>query len=464
MFIIIINVDSLVGQFNTPYKGFGMKKLRYFNLLSLVVILLSSLSSCFTDGDDTKPNKTVIKYELKKVTDPLLLPGKTREVLSSLNGEYVYIIGKDKASLLSYSLSDKKYEPALGDFKGLKKASDRSLMGDLSMHYVDQASPSLDGLLFTLSPKKGLGVLRGSGVDNASFYPLDGIFNGDKVKPYWVKKDKDHFLYLFDLTSPKKSVYFRAYIEPPHNDTALWNASLKIASLPKEHFKHVFSGQVQDNKGNLLLADVEGIKRLLVEDIGKDKAVIDNQGKPIINIHEFSHDNTTKNDHITAMTLLDDKYLALGFSKTKNKQSGGLVVIDMSGLTHKVITKWGEGLSIKSIAIERHHPDRTRIGAIVSADTGLVFLDNNGKVFELVATKGYVVDGDYITNHQADLSYDNASNGFLGDKPGAINKDAYGGVAQDKDGLWYIVLNGDLYTLDIRSAQVSYPKPPPVLP
>src|SRR5580698_1465209 len=126
-----------------------MKKLRYFTMLWFVCFFLAS---CWSGGgEDLKPNKTILKYELKKVNDPALKPGQLHGAISSLNGDWIYLVGKEKASLVAYDVNKKKYEEAIGDFKGLRNAKDRTLVGDLSTHRVLNATPGFDGLLFTLS-------------------------------------------------------------------------------------------------------------------------------------------------------------------------------------------------------------------------------------------------------------------------------------------------------------------------
>jgi hypothetical protein len=433
---------------------------------------------CFlNDGDDNKPNKTVLTYTLSKLDMAQahnIAPDKIRGLVSSGDGEWVYVVGKSKASLRSLDVENKKWSDALGDFKGLLKAEDRQPVGDLSASKINGFSPSLDGILVMLSDNKGLVVLGGSGVANASHYTqgADKSFPFGASTPFLAAKGAEHFIYLFDAGVAKKGVRFRAYVEPPKLDAkhpGVWNDSLKKSRTPKADLDRVFLARTQDNQGNLLLADQEGIKRLLAADIGVDKKALDNEGKPIFTAKSFMLDGKTKNDHVNTMALVDNKFLVVGFKATE-ANNGGIAVADITkpDITFKKFGV-GHGWSVDSIATERiKHPEKTRIAAVITTDLGLLFLDNDGQVLELVKGQGQLLTADFINKHRVESKdYDKAVSGFGGDNVVDPGKRGYLGAAQDKNGRWYLGfsgVNGGLFTLDIMAEQVEAPKPPPVLP
>lgn len=435
---------------------------------AMFVVCTMWLAGCMPGQQDTeKPNKTVLKYTLTKLdaakTHKIAAPNKIRGIVTSGDGEWLYVVGEDKASLRSFGVENRQWADALGDFKALKKASDRKAAPDLSGLAVNGFSASKDGMLLTLKDH-GLVVLRGTGVENASYYDHVAGFTKGSYSPLQVSKGPDSFIYLFDQATAKKGVVFKAYVEPPKLDAKGFDNSFKKSITPKEQLTHVFWARAQDNKGNLLLADAEGIKRLLAEDIGVNKKALDDGGKPIISVDKLMLDHKTKNDHINALAMIDDKHLVIGL-ESSGTHNGGVVVTDLTAqkATYRAT---GAGLTVLSIATERvKHPEKTRIGAMVTTDKGLLVLDNHGEPMEIVAGAGALITSDYVTKHRLETKdYDKAQNGFTGDTITDPGKKGYRGAAQDKNGLWYLAFPHDIYTLDIVTEQVEAPKFVPELP
>lgn len=442
--------------------------IKLFGVLVVMVPVWLVVPGCMPNQQDTeKPNKTILKYTLSKLdaakTHKFAAPNEIRGIVTSGDGEWLYVVGKDKASLRSLGIENRVWGDALGDFKGLKKAADRSAVADLSGHAINGFSASKDGMLLTLKDL-GLVVLRGTGVDNASYYEHEKHFPKGSFSPVQVNKGADSFIYLFDQDKARKGVSFRAYVEPPKLDTGSFDNSLKKSRVPMAHLDHVFWARTQDHKGNLLLADAEGIKRLLAEDIGAKKQVLDNEGKPIISADKLMLDHKTKNDHINALAMVDDRHLVIGL-KSFGPHNGGIVVTDLLAKKATFRTT-GAGLTVRTIATERiRHPEKTRIGAIVTTDKGLILLDNRGDTMELVPGAGALITSEYITKHRIETKdYDKAQNGFSGDTIADPGKKGFRGAAQDKNGQWYLAFPHDIYTLDIVTEQVEAPKVVPVLP
>lgn len=453
-------------------NGFSGRFLVVMGLLCLLGVVSCQLN----DGDVQKPQKPVLAYVIKKL-DMLAThrapADKIRGLLTSGDGAWLYVVRKDPAPLRALSIDTGLWSNALGDLTGLLKAQDRSPVGNLSDRRVDNFSPSYDGILLTLTNNGGLVVLRGSGVDNATHYAQGQSLPNGSFVPLWVTKDKDTFIYLFDTVTATKGVRFRPFVEPPKLDTREWNDSLKKSHKPKAHLDAVFNAFTQDHESSLLLADKEGIKRVLGSDIGLDKKALDNNGKPIFAAKNFILQGSTKNDHITTMAVVEGKYLVVGLAAS-GPNSGGIAVADMtqSNITFKTFGA-GLGLTAHSIATERiKQREKTVIAAVVITDNGLIFLDNYGEPMELIAGKGKVVTASFINNNPAETSdFDQATSGFISaEKILDPGKGGYLGVAQDKNGLWYIGLqgkaatDGGIITLDVKNWQVEEPTPAPVLP
>lgn len=146
--------------------------------------------------------------------------------------------------------------------------------------------------------------------------------------------------------------------------------------------------------------------------------------------------------------------------------------IDKNWLNQMRSMVTARGFSAKSIAQERiKNPERTRISAIITTDRGFLVLDNDGKLMELIPNKGHLITAKLVNENRADnVNYEKATSGFLGDLLPEPGPGGYVGAAQDKNGLWYLVIkgkasdDGGVFLLDIRTDQVQVPMPPPVLP
>lgn len=455
-------------------SSFISRFLAVTGLLQLLVMVGCQLN----DGDTQKPQKPVLTYHIKKL-DMLgthrIPADKIRGLVTSGDGAWLYVVRKDLAPVRALNIDTGLWSNALGDLTGLLKAQDRSPAGNLSDRRVDSFSPSYDGLLLTLTNNGGLVVLRGSGVEHATHYAQGQDFPNGSSVPLWVSKDNDAFIYLFDTAIAAQGVRFRPVVEPPKLDTKNWNDSLRKSRNPKAHLDAVFNAFTQDHEGSLLLADKEGIKRLLGPDIGLDKKALDNNGKPIFAAKSFILQGAIKNDRISTMAMVDGKYLVVGLAAAASSpNTGGIAVADMtqSTITFKTFGI-GLGLTVHSVATERtKQREKTAMAAVVTTDKGLIFLDNHGEPMELIAGKGKLVTASFINNNPAETNdYDRATNGFISTEkildPG---KGGYLGAAQDKNALWYIGLqgkaasDGGIFTLDVKNSQVEAPTPPPVLP
>src|SRR5580704_4566552 len=323
----------------------------------------------------TEPSKTVHKYTLTKLDKTKthkLSSAKIKGLASSNDGEFVYVIGTDNATLKALDVGKDTWHDAL-DWTKAKKANDHAVI-DLSGHKIDHFSGNLNGLLFTLSGNGGLVVLKGIGEANTSHYPQGaGKFKNGKFMPHLItKNDNSLYLYLFNSAVAAKGVIFHKYVEPPTNDTVgNWDNTLKKNGGA---LAHAFLTETQDHGKNLLLADKDGIKRLKEADIGTTAKALDNTGNTIYPIKDFELDGVTANKEITSMDLAEDKYLLVGLKST-SLNSGGLAFADITAPTPKWETFGkGLGLTIHKI-VARRGTHKTGIEAIIMSDKGfLLFL------------------------------------------------------------------------------------------
>lgn len=436
-------------------------------------LLLLFLSACFLkDRDNPKPNKTVLTYTLSKLdkdTTYTLDSSDIKGLEVSGNGEWLYVIGGQKtkrAVLKSLEVGTEKWADALGSFKTIPKAENRSSAVDLSSHQIECYSDTPKGILFTLAADQGLVVLQGTGVDNAILYRQKqaGFLNG-VYEPLFMHKGQEQYIYLLSQKPPHQEVLFRPYIEAPRLDKATWQ---KIQA-PSDSVM----AMAQDAKDNILFADLTGIKRLPSQAVGVQKNILAQDVKLLAPQKAFMFDKKTKNNRVEAMALVDNKFLVIGL-KADSALSGGVAVADLSKepIQFKLYGK-GLGLTIHKISTERiKHRERTKIAAVLTTNKGFLFLDNQGEFMELVPGKGLLVNAQYINDNRAQTTdYEKAASGFMGDLLKDPGDDGYIDAAQTNRLLWYLVFrgahpadNGGIFTLDIRSNQVEASLPPPVLP
>lgn len=428
---------------------------------------------------ETKPNIQVTTYNLTKLVKDQThkIPSNLlRAVVPSGDGENIYVVGNGKASLMVFDVANKKWEPALGTWKDIKKAANHTVSIDLSAHEVDEFAAYNHGLMLTVTGDNGLVVLKGVGVNNSSHYAQGANkFPVGTFAPFFVtNKDSNHFIYLHasKKTPPQKGLLFRVYAQPPKNDddaASPWNNSLKKTRTPNVELDKKLIGLAQDHDKNLYIADPDGIKRIKEEDIGKNKKALDNGGAAIFPTDDFKLDQHTVNKHINVMALVG-KFLVVGL-ESDNDKNGGVAIAD---ITKKQPT-WdhfgdGLGLSVNSIAPELcKNADKTMLAAIIATNKGLLFLGDDGKMVEMVKGKGMLIDHKAINDWRAETKdYNKASGGFTGTL--VPEPDQYLGAAQDKNCLWSLGFagkqddDGGIYLLDIKIDQVEYPKAPPVLP
>lgn len=446
-------------------------------------LLMAGLVSCIPpkDQNGTKPNKTVTTYtlsKLKRADTYELASDKVRGITSSGNGDFVYVIGEDQASLKSYDVEKDKWADALGDWKNIPRASPHINSDDLSGRRVGAyigTQATKDGLMFMLTNNDGLVVLKGSGQPNSSHYAQNtGNFLNGKHVPFLAKNaGGDGFIYLLRLDGlAEKSVLFRKFVSPPTDDTvSVWDDSLKEKS--GIGLTNHYRARAQDHQNNLLLADDKGnVVRIKAADVGVADKFLDNNGKPIYKADSFKLDGQTKNDSINTMALVDGKVLVLGLKST-NANNGGLAMADIT----EPNIKWlhfgkGLGLTVDSIATERiPHQDRTRISALITTDKGFLMLGEKAQVMEMVAGKGELINIDHLNDVRAETKdYEKAQSGFSGLKLPKIDNGRaitykYKGAAQDKNGMWYLAIvgpaadDGGIIKLDIRTDQVELERP-----
>lgn len=462
-----------------------MKKTIYINglLLSALCLFAVFYQGCKEPKEEheTKPAIPVVIYtlaKLDKATHHKLASDKIRSVISSGDGEFVYVVGTDKASLKSFEVAkgDKGWGDALGDWKAIKRARTKKFgkTDNLSARTVKAIAPTKEGMLFTVSDDKGLVVLKGSGEANAMRYLQAGklAFPVGKFAPFFVtKKDNKEYVYLSiagKTAVPKKGVLFRSYVAPAATaDNVGWDNTLKAAA--GKPLAKVFTARTQDHDKNLLLADADGIKRLKEADVGKPGAFLDNGGAAVYPIKDFMLDGKTPNPTINTMALVGDKFLVVGLASNA-ANNGGLVYADITAKTPPVWHRFGEGagLSVDFIAVARK-AEPGGLSAIITTDKGYLFF-KDGKVIEPADGKGSLVDEKFIAAHKGnDKDYDKAASGFAGADIKDPGKEGYLGAAQDKNGVWYLAIKGNadeggIFTLVVTHGDVPFPPKPPEMP
>lgn len=460
--------------------------MKYFlAIISSSFLLLASCQGQDGDGstDPTggvKANKAVKTYTLAKVAKDSahkMASDQISAVMSSGKGEFVYVVSKAKKGLMVFDVEKNKWQDAFADWTKIPQANNRATLVDLSIDPINGFNTFDDGILLNIGNNKGLIVLKGVGEANASFYPqgANGFKNGGFTPFLVTKQDKSRFIYMTSASKNKTSehrVAFRAYKEPPTVDNFVataWDRTLmKKAGVKLDSDWH---GRAQDANHNILLADKNSIRRIAAADVGVTGKVLDNGGKAIYKADNFMLDGKTKNDHINTIAVIDNKFLVVGLKST-NANDGGLAILDMSDSK----AKWqhfgkGMGLSVDFIAQETvKQPEKTELAAIVVTDKGLLFMNNEAKMMEIVAGKGHLITAKFIDEHRADVTdYDKAIDGFAGDRvPEALK--TYVSPAQDKNGVWYLAFpgkaadDGGIYKLDIKIDQVEEKTAAPVLP
>ncbi len=453
--------------------------------MKYLIVILSGLfvfASC-KDGKpeaEQKPNKQVTTYTLTKLAKDnthKMDSNHLKGIVSSGDGEFVYVVSDQAEGLKVLEVEKGLWNDGLDKWNEVPNAAVRARLDDLTTKKVEGFAPYDKGLVFTTSGDGGLVVLKGFGVKNASHYVQRvnnfkaGFFNPLVV----TKKDNSQFIYLFPAGIVAKRVLFRTYQEPPKVDNyaaPAWDNSLMKAGGTKLDTQIL--ARTQDKEGNLLLADKDGIKRVLEADVGVANKFLDDSGKAIYKPDDFRLDGTTKNDHINTMQLIDDKLLVVGLKSTSDN-NGGYAVLDMSEKT----ATWqhygkGMGLSVDTISPERFKQrERTKLAAIITTQKGLIFMDSEGKMMEVTEGKGHLITAKMIGDVRAETAdYEKAvdgSGGFLNDRPSVV-KDGYLSAAQDKNGMWYLGFKGNaaddggIFKLEIKIEQVQPPTAPPVMP
>lgn len=464
--------------------------------MSRIVIMIGAafslllINTACVDPEDEGPGtpreaKSVITYTLHKLDKDKthkLDANAIRGIVSSGKGEYVYLIGKEKATLKSFTVGQNKaeWDDAVGDWRGIKTAADHTVVVDKSAQKVSGFAPYDNGLLFTLTNNEGLVVLKGTGVANTSLYPQNaGNFTNNRYAPFFVE-DKDNNKYLFLSSSDQAQVppviLFRKYVEPPTDDAvANWDGTFRKAKGPVA-LDVPFLARTQDAEGNLLFAtnsrDGDGIVRIREKDVGETNKFLESKGAVVYDAKNFSLDGKTANTNINTMALVDKKLLVVGLKSTVDN-NGGLAVADITQAT----PEWkrfgkGQGATVDSIAVEHvAKPNRTKIAAIVTTDKGFWFLDNDGELMNLTEAGGELINAKAINDTRAETNdYDKAATGFAGARVVDPGIGGYLGAAQDKNGLWYLVVKGKtadengVYTLNIQTSTVEYNQAPPTLP
>lgn len=446
---------------------------------SLVIMAMLVSSACVHETpENIRPNKSVTTYSLKKLNREYTfkIPAQNlKAITSSENGEYVYVIGNEANALRGLDVFRDSWENALGDMKNIPKAQDRALGADIRPFSVDFWAPSHDGLLFTLKEGHGLVVLRGLGIDNASFYEQGHkSFPKHKMMPLWISANNDRYIYL--ISGDQKNMgglRFRKYLSPPYVDIkspGVWN----MVNLDEQGLKQPlnFYRGVQDSDGNLLLADNHGIKRIKVENLGKANVSLDNQGQTLASLKDFRLVKKQSNDHISAMAVVDKSFLVMGFTAS-GSNNGGLVIADITKNPWS-FKHFGSnlGLSVINIATERiKHFAKTRIAALITTDQGWLALDNDGNIMEIEEKKPLITYQSINKYRPETKNYDQAHSGFVIDRPLTDpKKNGYLGAAQTKNGLWYLLFKGDkaddngIYSLEITTDQVEEVRPLELLP
>lgn len=406
-----------------------------------------------------KPNKTVRVFSLEKldtdsthgIQSPLL-----RGIVSSMDGLFVYVVGKGKHQLKAYDVGLNEWIDPL-DWARVPRAMDRNRTKDIRGFAVGAFVESNEGLLFTVTNNQGLVVIKGRGGQESSMlYVQDdaqGFPKGKFVPHQVVNQDDKKFLYLLPTTNALQA-FFRPYVTPTQEDSAPWQQ--------RAMNKKVLA-RAQDQRRNFFIAHPDGIVRFSEGSLGKKDAEPD-EGKPVIGFSELRLSKGVDNNGINTMALVDEKYLLIGLESTK-KNNGGLVYTDITKAP-LVWKKFGDGmgLSVDHIATERvRNPEKTVISAIATTNRGYLIF-SKGEVVELVKNRGYLIDAQMIDTLRAEVeNYDTAADGFSGARIKTPNMGGYQSPAQDIKGRWYLPINGKrntengVFRLEIQTQQVEVP-------
>lgn len=438
------------------------------------ITLVSCLSCVPKDRDEGKPAIQITKYILAKQdrAKTYALPNnKLHGIVSSLYGDVVYVVGSEASSLKALDVETYTWHDALGDFKDIKNSHDGKSSGDLSEAIVDGFAPTKNGLLFTLQKNKGLIVLKGFGKENANYYAQgDASFPKGPTTPFFFSNDDDQFIYLFPAKDLTKGIRYRAYVDPPASDRKSWQEALVVKAGKNTK---AYWARTVDNDGNLLLGNDEGIRKIARADLGKAGLNVDKDVVVFAKPKVFAVNGKISNKHINTMAVVDKKFLVVGFKSANLPDTGGLAIADLSAPELRFEPVGLDlNVNVDSINTERiPNEKRTTISAIIATDQGFLLLGPEGKLIEAVKGKGYLINQKYINDNRAMTdNYDTASSGFLSDRIENAKTGSYLGAAQDRKGLWYLLIKGDnadengLYTLDIRMDLIEHKRAPPELP
>lgn len=423
------------------------KNLKAFGFGAFLLALAISYG-CSGESDKqgaSKPNIPVTVYKLEKLDTQKshgITSDSLRGIVSSLDGSFVYLVGSKPQQLKTYDATKKAWTDTL-DWSNVKKAENHAENGNIGGMNVGAFRETTNGMLFTVSNEKGLVVVKGTGNENAIWYPQGAgntsIPAGKYTPMQVVDSNKNNLLFLFKTEGvAKHGVLFRKFVDPKEEAAAEpWDSTLTV--------DNIFVARVQDHNRNLLLADSVsgGVRRLNAQSIGVTKLALDNGGLPVYKAENLRLDGKTRNIGISDMVLVDGKYLLIGLKST-NINNGGLVFADITQTTPKWSTFGkGMGLTVDSISTERvKNAKNTKVSAIVTTNKGYLIF-SKGSVIEPVEKKGYLINHKFISDVRAvSNNYEKAQSGFAGDRFTDPGKGGYKSAAQDSQGNWFLPITG----------------------